>query len=55
MRGPWAEYVLGLAKNSRLTEIIAGELAKARGALPLLHIKRRRETVKELRTERPRA
>jgi len=26
------EYVLGLAKNSRLTEIIAGELAKARGA-----------------------
>jgi hypothetical protein len=26
------EYVLGLAKNSRLTDIIAGELAKARGA-----------------------
>ena len=26
------EYVLGLAKNSRVTEIIAGELAKARGA-----------------------
>src|ERR687898_405269 len=26
------EYVLGLAKNGRLTDIIAGELAKARGA-----------------------